>query len=186
MMMIRYNNNNNNNRDHCLVLFLCLVLALIIPSSHGVSVSPPPALVQDTVESIRESLGNALKPVKVKYDSLPPKGKFATSAVIGFVSSKAAVGTTVKVLKIAGATFLVSELLNYAGVYDNIDDKIVENSEFVQKAKTVVLSKVNHCRLMMREHLTMDKARLAFERAMKKDKMGTMGCTTGAVAALVW
>lgn len=44
--------------------------------------------------------------LKEKYDSLPPKGKFATGAFVGFVGAKAFVGSAVKAIKIGGAAFV--------------------------------------------------------------------------------
>ena len=44
--------------------------------------------------------------LREQYESLPPKGKFATGAVVGFVGAKVVVGSAVKAAKVAGAAFL--------------------------------------------------------------------------------
>jgi len=41
-----------------------------------------------------------------KFDGLPPSGKFATSAVAGFVGSRVTLRSFVSAAKIAGATFI--------------------------------------------------------------------------------
>lgn len=44
--------------------------------------------------------------LKEKYDELPPKGKFASGAFLGFAGSRFAVKSAVSIVKVAGAAFI--------------------------------------------------------------------------------
>jgi len=78
-----------------------------------------------------------------------------------------------------------SEVLNQVGVLDKVD--LPEGSDqFVNNIKQKITGAVNDCRLAVRSHCSVDKIRDAYGSALEKDKMGTLGWTTGAVAGLVW
>jgi hypothetical protein len=64
-------------------------------------------VLEDATENVKVICGDLLKPIQRRYASLPPKGKFVSTAVVGFVTSKCAVKTTVKAAKIGGAAFIV-------------------------------------------------------------------------------
>lgn len=44
--------------------------------------------------------------LKEQYESLPPKGKFAVGATVGWVGAKVVVGSAVKAAKVACAAFV--------------------------------------------------------------------------------
>jgi len=137
--------------------------------------------MEDTVDNIKE----ALQPLKDKYDDLPPKGKFGIGAIGGFACTKMTVGTTVKVAKITGAAFIISEVLNQAGVFEMVSLP-EQGDDMILAVRKKVSGAVNDCRLAVRKHLSVDKFRSGYESCLRADKMGTLGFTTGAVAGLVW
>jgi hypothetical protein len=58
-------------------------------------------------EEIEEVLEEAYAKGKNLYDKLPPPGKFAAGAGVGYFGSKMAVNTVVSSMKVAGAAFIV-------------------------------------------------------------------------------
>eukprot|EP00562_Extubocellulus_spinifer_P007479 CAMPEP_0178505422 /NCGR_PEP_ID=MMETSP0696-20121128/19121_1 /TAXON_ID=265572 /ORGANISM="Extubocellulus spinifer, Strain CCMP396" /LENGTH=142 /DNA_ID=CAMNT_0020134729 /DNA_START=81 /DNA_END=509 /DNA_ORIENTATION=- len=125
-----------------------------------------------------------------QYDSLPPKGKFATGAVVGFVGAKIAVGSAVKAAKVAGAAFIASEVMNAAGVFNDIDlpdsvDNVLDDAKpFMQIAKKRTLTTINDLRTTVREKINPAKLRENLEEAMVKERMVTLGAATGAFVGL--
>mmetsp|Transcript_2348 Transcript_2348/g.3496 ORF Transcript_2348/g.3496 Transcript_2348/m.3496 type:complete len:174 (+) Transcript_2348:118-639(+) len=160
-------------------LILNLTLLLSAPTlTHGLQLKE---MFDDTKENFKETI----QPAKEKYEELPPKGKFGVGALAGYVATKTTVRSTVKAAKYTGAAFIISEVLNQAGVLEKVDIPAGGN-EMLQNVKQKVTGAVNDCRLAVRKHCSVDKARNIFQVAIKKDKMGTLGFTTGAVAGLVW
>ncbi len=78
-----------------------LILASILLSSRA----------DDPVGGIKEEIEEAVEEVYVAgknlYDKLPPSGKFAAGAGVGFVGSRVAVKSAVSGVKVAGAAFIV-------------------------------------------------------------------------------
>jgi hypothetical protein len=77
--------------------------------------------------------------------------------------------------------------LNSAGLLDRDGDgdNDLLDSDMVQQVKSTVISKVNGCRLYIRQHCNMAKIKNSYETSLENDRIGTFGFTTGAVAALV-
>jgi hypothetical protein len=48
-----------------------------------------------------------IQPMKQQYDTLSPKGKFFSTAFVGFTTSRVTVKTTIRVAKYAGAAFIM-------------------------------------------------------------------------------
>jgi len=128
--------------------------------------------------------------LKKQYDSLTPKGKFATGAVVGFVSAKAAVGLTVKSLKVAGATFVVTEVMDTAGLFkdlnipDYVDDLVDDVKPFVSMFTMKTRAFVNDARLIVRETINPINLRANLEKALKNERLLTLGTAAGAVLGL--
>ena len=57
-------------------------------------------------DDIKSPIESITVPLKQQFDALPPKGKFATGAFVGFAATRVAIKTTTGILKIAGATFV--------------------------------------------------------------------------------
>lgn len=75
------------------VIFLCFALAV--------------GALPDDAEAAASEKGLFGSVKETYYDDLPPPGKFATGAGIGFVGSRLTVKTASNALKAAGATFIV-------------------------------------------------------------------------------
>eukprot|EP00551_Chaetoceros_affinis_P003081 CAMPEP_0203636078 /NCGR_PEP_ID=MMETSP0088-20131115/2708_1 /ASSEMBLY_ACC=CAM_ASM_001087 /TAXON_ID=426623 /ORGANISM="Chaetoceros affinis, Strain CCMP159" /LENGTH=228 /DNA_ID=CAMNT_0050490121 /DNA_START=163 /DNA_END=849 /DNA_ORIENTATION=+ len=132
---------------------------------------------------------NIIQPIYGQYEQLSPKGKFLSTAFVGFTTSRFTVSTTIQIAKYFGAAFIISEVLNSAGILENImnggdDDDDDDNT--MKLLKQNISTKVNECRLFVREHfLNVEKMKLKFDECLEKDRVGTLGFTTGAVVALV-
>ena len=120
-----------------------------------------------------EILQGWLNTARDQYDNLPDQGKFATGAVVGFTSSKIAVKSAVRLVKLAGATFVATEMLEAAGI---LDTEVYTNSEPAKDIKNRVLSKVGDIRNSIRNKLDGKN----IKKWMESDKMGTIGAATGA------
>jgi hypothetical protein len=48
-----------------------------------------------------------VEPVKQQYDQLSPRGKFISTAFVGFTTSRVSVKTTVQIAKYTGAAFIM-------------------------------------------------------------------------------
>mmetsp|Transcript_10741 Transcript_10741/g.13580 ORF Transcript_10741/g.13580 Transcript_10741/m.13580 type:complete len:191 (-) Transcript_10741:79-651(-) len=144
-----------------------------------------PPFIADTAEVIIDVTdNNIIQPLKEQYDNLPPKGKFVSMAIAGFATSRVTVRTSVKAIKYTGAAFIISEVLNHAGILDDIELS-EESTQVFKMVKRKITSKVNDCRLLVRKHCSMHNIRDTFDNCIEKDKLATLGFTTGAVAGLV-
>jgi hypothetical protein len=120
-----------------------------------------------------EILQNWLSTARKHYDKLPEQGKFATGAVVGFTTSKVAVRSAVKFVKIAGAAFVATEMLEAAGI---LDTDTFGETESSQNIKRKAISKIGDFRKAI--HTRLDGNNI--KRWMETDKMGTLGAAAGA------
>lgn len=67
-----------------------------------------------------------LTTVKESFDELPSPAKFASGAVLGFMSTRFALNQAVRVMKITGAFFLVSHALKCSEILEHIPLEVVE------------------------------------------------------------
>jgi len=171
----------------CIFLILnysCLVcLAQLDDITKATSALTSWEQISKVTADVRDQIGTALEPLQGEFHKMSPKGRYATGVVVGYTSTKFAFKTTVKIAKVSGAAFIVSEVANRAGVLSNISE---ENAESLQTVRQKVTETVNCCRLQVRKHLSIGNIRSIFDRTMEKDTMGTLGFTTGAVAGLVF
>ena len=82
------------------------------PVSHLHNHTYTGALADDELKGQVNSL---VKSLRSKYDGLPQSGKFATGAAVGFGTSRVAVKGAVSFVKIAGAAFVTTEVMNAVG-----------------------------------------------------------------------
>lgn len=91
-----------------LVLFILLFSSKHVNGQFYYQDDPQPqrsALIQKIMD--------ATQPIKDSYSNLPPKGKFATGAVVGFSTVRFTLSTATRALKIGGAAFLMYVLRFY-------------------------------------------------------------------------
>eukprot|EP00428_Durinskia_dybowskii_P046548 CAMPEP_0170352310 /NCGR_PEP_ID=MMETSP0116_2-20130129/77466_1 /TAXON_ID=400756 /ORGANISM="Durinskia baltica, Strain CSIRO CS-38" /LENGTH=156 /DNA_ID=CAMNT_0010606235 /DNA_START=124 /DNA_END=594 /DNA_ORIENTATION=+ len=133
-------------------------------------------LVAQTLSSSAKA-DNVFSYLQEKYEEMPEKGRFAAGAVAGFVGSRVAVRSAVTIIKVAGAAYIATEVMNAAGVLDDIDVRLSdEQTELVQGLKRRALTLADEFRTTVRRRLNPDKIKLL----MEKDRMATMGVATGA------
>jgi len=108
-----------------------------------------------------------------QYDTLPDQGKFATGALVGFTTSKVAVNSAVKFVKIAGAAFVATEVLEAAGI---LDMEALAESESSAGIKRKAITKIGEIRTSIRRRLDGKN----IKKWMETDRMGSLGAATGA------
>mmetsp|Transcript_18934 Transcript_18934/g.38901 ORF Transcript_18934/g.38901 Transcript_18934/m.38901 type:complete len:163 (+) Transcript_18934:133-621(+) len=145
--------------------FLFVVLSFcypnIVDASRNTEIDPT-EILQKWVLTARE-----------QYDNFPDQGKFATGAVVGFTTSKLAVKSAVKFVKIAGAAFVATEVLEAAGILELDSFAETETSESIKRK---ALSKIGDIRKSIRNRLDGKN----IKRWMETDKMGSFGVAAGA------
>jgi uncharacterized membrane protein (Fun14 family) len=155
----------NSLKGKLTALLLLFVVTLCCPTTANAAVT----IDNDPTEIVAKWVSNA----REQYDRLPDQGKFATGAVVGFTTSKMAVKSAVKFVKIAGAAFIATEVLEAAGILD-VDSYV--DTEATENLKQKAISKIGDIRKSI--HKRFDGNNL--KRWMEKDKMGTMGAAAGA------
>jgi hypothetical protein len=120
--------------------------------------------------------------MKETYEDLPPPGKFAAGAVLGFTGTRFVVNKAVGIAKIAGAAFIASEALNAAGVLEKIPK---ENMQTVQMVKQSAVNVLEDFRLTVRRRLKPEGIRNSFEAMLNKERMTTLGFASGAFVSCV-
>lgn len=84
--------------------------------------------------------------------------------------------------------------MHQAGLLDEIakkGDELVdinltaEGENALKGLKQRICSTVNECRMKVRKELNMEKVRSHYQELLEKDKLGTLGFTTGAVFGLL-
>lgn len=81
--------------------------------------------IQAPSERSESQLGKFVEPFS-------PFGRFATGTIVGFAGSRLAIQAAVRLVKIGGTLFIVSEVLNSSG-YLNIDYRDEFNGNFFKK-----------------------------------------------------
>ena len=153
-------------------------------------------VIEETMESVKKQTIRSLQPLHQQYESLPPKARFGVSALGGFLATKLTIRQTVKIAKFGGAAFVISEVMHQAGVLEiekgtfggiEMDDILSDRSEEALKGfKQKVFHRIDQCRMTVREQLNLGKIREEYKNCLERDKLGTLGFTTGTVAGLVW
>jgi hypothetical protein len=135
---------------------------------------------------VKSSVRKIVTPLKTQYyDDLPPKGKFAAGAFAGFAGCKLTSKTITKGVKFTGMAFIVSEVLNQAGLLDSSDDDS-QSGQVLNQVKETTRSYINNIRSNIRQNISLDHIRSVYKTMMEDDRMGTCGLTTGVLAGLIW
>jgi len=83
--------------------FLLLLFALLLHSSNG---------QEDRLRELLQS--KVIEPLQTSYDALPPNGKFATGAFVGFTVSRTVVSAATKIIKIVGIAYIGCMIVNHS------------------------------------------------------------------------
>lgn len=155
-------NSLKGNLIPILLFFFFTFCCPTIANATGTTENDPTEIMQKWVVTARQ-----------QYDKLPDQGKFATGAVVGFTTSKLAVRSAVKFVKIAGAAFVATEVLEAAGILEMDSFTGTESSENIKRK---AISKIGEFRKSIRKRFDGKN----IKRWMEADKMGTFGAAAGA------
>lgn len=173
-------------KDNITICKLLLLFLVTLSYSKTNKVFIPVAAGQDLNEIYDKLRVKVLNPLEQTYNELSPRGKFATGAFVGFTSSRMFVRTATKMIKIAGISYIGSEVLSKAGFLDDIDDYVsYENQEMIQQMASKLKHNINFYRVQMKEKLNPKKIKGYIDTAMSKDKMSSTGFATGATFGLL-
>lgn len=117
-----------------------------------------------------------LSGLKEKYDTLDDRAQFATGAAIGFGGARTLTKSAVGVVKICGAAFVATEVLNACGVLDDIPSFSDDQLELMESTKNRVLTYADEFRTSVRNTFKPEKIR----GFMQNERMGSLGAATGA------
>jgi hypothetical protein len=141
---------------------------------------------QSYASLFKKSFQRIMTPLKTQYyDDLPPEGKFAAGAFVGFAGCKLTSKTITKGVKFTGAAFIVTEVLNQAGLLDSSDNDS-QSVQVLNQVKERTRNCINNIRSNIHQNISLDHIRNVYKNMMEEDRMGTCGLTTGVVAGLIW
>ena len=146
-----------------LFIYITFCCPNIVDASSDKNEDDRKEIIQKWVSSARE-----------QYEALPDQGKFATGAVIGYSTSKLAVNSAVKFVKIAGAAFVATEVLEAAGILDM--ETTFADRESSESFKRKAINKIGEIRKSVRSRFDSEN----IKEWMKTDKMATLGAAAGA------
>mmetsp|Transcript_22767 Transcript_22767/g.49534 ORF Transcript_22767/g.49534 Transcript_22767/m.49534 type:complete len:171 (+) Transcript_22767:155-667(+) len=152
-----------------ILLFVCITFFC----SQSVCVDAASSSSSGDAIDPKEILEKWVSSAREQYENLPDQGKFATAAVVGFTTSKVAVNSAVKFVKIAGAAFVATEVLEAAGILDK--DAFTE-TEATESIKRKAIGKIGDIRTSIRRRLDGQN----IKRWMETDRMGSLGAAAGA------
>merc|ERR1711862_812662 len=125
---------------------------------------------------------NALTSIKKKFDTLPKPAKVGVGAAAGFVGSRFALRTVVTTAKIAGAAFVVSEVMHITGVAEEVPSFInEENAEKVKQIKDKVVKQANGVRMQVRRQLNPSNVK----QMVENERETALGFAGGALLGFV-
>jgi len=158
--------------------FLSFILCCIGAEAGGESSSNNNNNNNNESDDSKETVSKWISQARGQYKTLSDPGKFASGAVVGFGASKVAVKSAVKFVKISGAFFIATEILEATGILDNMDGVFDSSADGMEREgiKRRLLNKISDFRTFIRSWF--DEFNL--KRYLEQDKMGTLGCAAGA------
>lgn len=103
-LKLKSTHNNNFLVLICMLLLMCINVAHV----HAQDMSDTQIMIHEKKEQLLDfTKANIIQPIKEQYSTLSPKGKFFSTAFVGFATSRVTVKTTVKAAKYAGAAFIM-------------------------------------------------------------------------------
>mmetsp|Transcript_17663 Transcript_17663/g.19127 ORF Transcript_17663/g.19127 Transcript_17663/m.19127 type:complete len:172 (-) Transcript_17663:259-774(-) len=164
----------NSSKNQLIRIFLFIFVTICFSCSKNNFVDAGSNTNNDN-EDPKKIIERWISQARNQYETLPDQGKFASGAVLGFGASKVAVNSAVKFVKIAGAAFIATEVLEAAGILDM--DKAFDSAGIEKESiKRKALSKVSDIRKSVRDKFDGEN----IKKWIKTDKMGAFGAATGA------
>ena len=115
------------------------------------------------------------------YDPLPPNGKCAIGTICGFTASRLSLGVANRIFRIAGATYVLSEMAHTTGFCDEAQCVPEEARPWVGIIKRALIKQCIKVRLFVRKIWNSDKIRELAQR----DELVALGFAAGAFIGFV-
>lgn len=115
------------------------------------------------------------------YDPLPPNGKCVIGTICGFTASRLSLGVANRIFRIAGATYVLSEMAHTTGFCDEAQCVPEEARPWVGIIKRALIKQCIKVRLFVRKIWNSDKIRELAQR----DELVAMGVAAGAFIGFV-
>lgn len=105
------------------------------------------------------------------YDPLPKQGKMAIGTIVGFTASRLSLGVANRIFRIAGATWVLSEMAHSSGFCDEAQCVPEEARPWIGIAKRALINQCIKVRLFARRIWNQDRIR---ELAQKDELVAAM------------
>ena len=115
------------------------------------------------------------------YDPLPPNGKCAIGTICGFTASRLSLGVANRIFRIAGATYVLSEMAHTTGFCDEAQCVPEDARPWVGIIKRALIKQCIKVRLFVRKIWNSDKIRELAQR----DELVALGFAAGAFIGFV-
>jgi hypothetical protein len=115
------------------------------------------------------------------YDPLPSNGKCAIGTICGFTASRLSLGVANRIFRIAGASYVLSEMAHTTGFCDEAQCVPEEARPWVGIIKRALIKQCIKVRLFVRKIWNSDKIRELAQR----DELVAMGFAAGAFIGFV-
>ena len=97
----------NSFKKQLILVYLFIAIALCCCSNNNVAAATDSSNEsEDDGENLKGTANKLVAQAREQYEALPDHGKFASGAVIGFGTSRLAVKSVEKIVKIGGAAFV--------------------------------------------------------------------------------
>mmetsp|Transcript_16099 Transcript_16099/g.18047 ORF Transcript_16099/g.18047 Transcript_16099/m.18047 type:complete len:170 (-) Transcript_16099:48-557(-) len=120
--------------------------------------------------------------LKDHYDHLSVNGKCATCAALGFTGSRLVVKSSMTVVKVAGAAFIATEVMEAFGVLENIPEFSGEQQQMMTMVKGRVIQSAKEFRTGFRNEVCNPNK---IENFVKQEPKSVIMGAAGAMAGLL-
>ena len=121
------------------------------------------------------------KLIQKYYDPLPKQGKCAIGTICGFTASRLTLGVANRIVRLAGATWVLSEVLHSSGFCDEAKCVPEEARPWVGIVRNALIKQCIKVRLIARKIWDQERIR----ELAQKDKMAAGGFAAGAFIGFV-
>ena len=156
----QHNNNNFNEKE------------------GGAGFSDTAGYDNSPMQQLRDNINTLTKRY---YDPLPRNGKVAIGIGLGFISSRICLGVANRMFRLAGATWVLSEMLYTSGFCDEAKCVPEEARPWVHILRRALVNQSLKVRMMARRIYNQDRIR----ELVKKDEFVSGGFATGAFIGFV-
>lgn len=131
--------------------------------------------------AIQQLKQTTTKLIRKYYDPLPRKGKCAIGTVCGFAASRLSLGVANRLFRVAGATWVVSEVMYTSGLCDEAQCVPEEARPWIGILRRTLVKQCMKVRLLARKLWNQDRIR----EIVQKDELVAGGFAAGAFIGFV-